>query len=74
MQLSVRDVDEKTFLKFKAESVRQGMNIGQAITFAMDSWLQKRQKKKLSLLQLEPTHWGKDSKRTSEEMDKLLYG
>lgn len=73
MQLSIKNVDEKIFKEFKAESVRQGKNIGNTLTLAMKLYLDKKRKTKLSILDFKPTSWGKGTERTSEEIDKILY-
>ena len=74
MQLSVKEVDEKVFREFKAEAVRDGMKVGQALTLAMQFWIQKVEKKpKLSLIDLKPRDWGKGTERLSEESDSVLY-
>ena len=74
MQLSVKDVDEKIFREFKAEAVREGVNVGKALNLAMAVWVQKSTKPKRSLLDLKPVSFGKGTERLSEEADKILYG
>ena len=74
MQLSVRDVDKKIFREFKAEATREGFKVGGALSLAMQLWLQKSRKPKMSLLDFKPTNWGKGTERLSEEVDKILYG
>lgn len=75
MQLSVKDVEEKVFREFKAESIKHGFKVGEALTMAMDVWIERVEKKpKMSLLDLKPTHWGKGTEKLSEEADKVLYG
>jgi len=74
MQASIKNIDESVFREFKAESIREGLKIGKALTLAMELFLEKgHQRPKMSLLKLRPTHWGKGTERTSEEIDKLLY-
>lgn len=73
MQLSVRDVDQKIFREFKAGVVREGLNLGKAITLAMQEWLAKTKKHKMSLLDYKATQWGKGTEKTSEEIDRILY-
>lgn len=74
MQLSVKNVEDDVFKEFKAESVREGFNVGKSLTLAMKLWLEKKHKKpKSSILSLKTIHWGKGSERTSEEIDKVLY-
>lgn len=74
MHVSVKDVDEQMFREFKAESVRDGLNIGKSLTQAMKLWLDRKEKKpRMSILNLKPKDWGKGTERASEEIDKILY-
>ncbi|HLD04526.1 MAG TPA: hypothetical protein VJG90_02290 [Candidatus Nanoarchaeia archaeon] len=74
MQLSVKEVDEQVFREFKAESVREGLKVGKALTWAMQFWLESREKKpKLSILDFKPRSWGKGTEHVSEEIDEILY-
>ncbi|MBI5798201.1 hypothetical protein HZA98_04840 [Candidatus Woesearchaeota archaeon] len=73
-QLSVKEVDKNTFREFKAESTREGLKIGQALTLAMQQWLKiEKKKQKRSFLDFKPKPWGKGTERISEETDKALY-
>tara|TARA_Y100000310_G_C20169190_1_gene572809 strand:- start:67 stop:288 length:222 start_codon:yes stop_codon:yes gene_type:complete len=73
MQLSVKNVDEKVFREFKAKAVQNKMKIGSALTFAMNSWLQKKEKKKYTLLDIEPIDLGQGPQDITKEMDEILY-
>lgn len=73
MQLSVRDVNEKVFREFKAKVAKEGMTVGQALTLAMEKWVDE-ESKKASLLSLKPTRWGDKGNKTSERVDEILYG
>ncbi len=74
MQVSVKNIEEHVFREFKAESVREGLKIGKALTLAMKLWLEARVRKpRLSLLHLKPQKWGKGTERTSEEVDAVAY-
>ena len=73
MQLSVKRVEESVFREFKAQSVREGMRVGDALTLAMKLWLDKARKPAKSLLDLKPTDWGKGTERASEKIDEALY-
>jgi hypothetical protein len=75
MQLSVKNVNDKVFREFKAEAVREGASVGEALTFAMDFWIRNRKKKpKMSLLDLKPVNFGPGSERLSEQIEEVLYG
>jgi len=76
MNITLRDVDEKVFRRFKAEAVKEGQKLGQAVTRAMKLWLEKRHEERgaeKSLLDLRPIDWGEGTEKTSTEIDSLLY-
>ena len=73
MQLSVRDVDEKVFKKFKARATEEDMPIGRALTMAMDTWL-VRKEKRASLTDLKPMSFGKHTRNLSVDVDRTVYG
>ncbi|RMF90457.1 MAG: hypothetical protein D6733_03835 [Methanobacteriota archaeon] len=76
MNITVRDVDEKVFRRFKAEAVKEGQKLGQAVTRAMKFWLEKKHEERgpaKSLLDLKPIDWGEGTEKTSTEIDSLLY-
>ena len=74
MQLSVKNVEENVFLEFRAESVREKLPVGKALTFAMRYWLQQRKKKsKRSILNFKAMDFGKGTERLSEQIDEALY-
>lgn len=73
MQLSVRDVDERTFKKFKAWAAEGDMPIGKALTLAMDQIISWRDPK-VKLTDFKPLNLGKNARHLSQEVDKVLYG
>jgi len=73
-QISVKDVRVKTFREFKSEAVRQGKNLGEALTLAMTLWLEKSPKKpRMRFMDFKARSWGSGTERTSEEIDSLVY-
>jgi hypothetical protein len=74
MNITVRGVDEKIFKEFKAEAVREGKKIGEALNEAMRVWLMRKRAKKLKLLDLKPFDWGEGTERLSVEVDQIIYG
>ncbi|MGQ4834204.1 MAG: hypothetical protein ACP6IS_09975 [Candidatus Asgardarchaeia archaeon] len=77
--ITIKNVDEKLYQEFKAEAIRSGMRISDAINEAMREWLtrkkQKRERKgKDSLLELveNPVDWGVET--DSSKIDEELYG
>jgi hypothetical protein len=74
MQLSVKNVEEEVFREFKAQSVREGMKVGDSLSLAMKLWIQRKSKKpRIKALNVTPTKWGKGTEKTSEEIDQILY-
>ncbi|MBI4139911.1 hypothetical protein HY483_03035 [Candidatus Woesearchaeota archaeon] len=74
IQLSVKNVEEKTFREFKAKSVQEGMNVGLALTLAMQDWIeQSKRKPKRNILDLKAWDWGKGTENISENADSILY-
>lgn len=49
MGVYIRGVDEKVYREFKAESVRRGLKIGEAVTEALKIWLNKHRKEEDSI-------------------------
>lgn len=75
--IAVRDVDEDTFRKFKAMSVQENIKLGDALTTAMKHLIEERkleEKHEIKRPKVKPFDWGKGTEKTSEEVDKILYG
>ena len=73
MTISIRNVDVVLFKQFKAEAIKEGVNLGEALNMAMMQWLSKNKNRK-SLLEFKPKSWGKNTADTSEKVDEILYG
>ncbi len=41
---------------------------------SMDIWFSKKREPKMKILDFKPSHWGKGTEKTSEEVDEILYG
>ncbi len=75
MNITIRDLQESIFRRFKAKAAEEGMKLGDAMTQAMELWLRENNlKPKGKLTDLTPFHWGKGTEKTSVEIDKILYG
>ena len=77
MNITIRGVDEKIFMEFKAEMVRKEMNLENALTNAMRTWLEKERRERKGnkhFLDLKPFDWGEGTERSSVEVDEILYG
>lgn len=74
MQVSIKNIEETTFREFKAESIREGLTMGNALTLAMKVWIEmKKTKPRKSILDFKPKNWGKGTERLSENIDSVLY-
>ena len=75
MNLTIRDLNESVFRRFKARAVEEGMKLGEALTQAMDIWIkQSTDKPERSLLDLETFDWGKGAEKVSAKIDEIMYG
>jgi len=77
--LTVRDVDEQEWRRFRAKTAEEGLKTGDALTQAMKLWVKERdsQRKKPDpnlLLKVKPITIGRKKVRWSEEIDETLYG
>lgn len=74
--IGVRDVDEKTFRRFKSLSIEQKMKLGEALTSAMQLMIEKQRiiTKEKKVPKVKPFPWDKGSERTSMEVDEIVYG
>jgi len=75
MNITVRDLDEMVFKRFKAKTVEKGMKLGEALTQAMQMWIKRRSvKRRAYLTDIEPFNWGEGTEKTSVVIDQILYG
>ena len=71
--ISIRGVNEDIFKEFKAKVVKKGMTIGQAVSMAMEEWVEEETEKR-DILDFKPWDWGDGTENTSEIVDEILYG
>jgi len=77
--LTVRDVDEEAWKKFKAKTAEEGLKTGDALTEALKIWVKEKESKSYKpdpkiLLKVKPVIIGRNKVRWSEEVDETLYG
>ncbi|GEM_PF-1348360 len=73
-QITVRDVNNEVFRTFKASAIKKGLNIGAALTLAMEHFTEELKEKQLKFSKHKPVSWGKGTEKTSEEVDTILFG
>lgn len=77
--LTVRDVDEEIWRKFRAKTEEEGIKTGQALNEALAVWIKEKERKKKhpdprNFLEVEGIIRAGRRVRWSEEVDKVLYG
>ena len=74
MNITVRDLNDEVFRRFKGRAAERGMKMGAAVTQAMQLFIardaQKSKRQALKRLQ----ERGKPTDATSKEIESLLYG
>lgn len=73
--ISIREVDEKTFRKFRSKSIENRLKLGEALTKAMQKMVDEMESKKTKIKKpkVKPFSWGEGTERTSEKIDEILY-
>lgn len=74
MDTTIRNIDPFVYKKLKEKAAAEGISIGEAVTKAISEWLSLPKKKKRSILEIEPEHFGYQYRNLSEEIDEVLYG
>lgn len=75
MNITVRDLNESVFRKFKGKAAERGLKMGAAVTQAMQLFIAQEARKPIrrgDTIRLSDLTKGKDP--TSDEIDSLLYG
>lgn len=76
MDTTIRNLDEETYRRLRANAALRGLTVGEAITEAMRAYLERGgiARKRRSFADLPTEDFGKGSERASEEVDATLYG
>ena len=70
--ITIRDVDENTWRRFKSKAAAVDLSLGKALGFAIDSWSVRPHKKGKGFFDLDPIHI-EGGERLSEEIDEIVY-
>ncbi len=73
MDTTIRNIDPIVYKKLKTKAAEEGISIGEAVTRAITEWLGLTKKKKRSIIDIEPEHFGYQYRNLSEEIDKVIY-
>jgi len=72
MDTTIRNLDPFVYNKLKTKAAQEGISIGEAVTKAISEWL-GLPKKKRSIIEIKPEHFGEKYQNLSEEIDEVLY-
>lgn len=75
--ITVRGVDDEVLGTFKAKAAEHKMKIGKALTEAMQVWMRTKEHPKKGGKILARSHsfdWGKNTERTSTQVDDIMSG
>jgi plasmid stability protein len=73
MDTTIRNIDPIVYKKLKTKASQEGISIGEAVTRAITEWLGLTKKKKRSIIDIEPEHFGYQYRNLSEEIDEVIY-
>ena len=74
--ITVRDVDDGVLVTFKAKATEHKMKMGKALTEAMQVWIRAKEHTKKGgkvFAKSRSFDWGKDTEKTSSQIDSILY-
>jgi hypothetical protein len=77
--LTVRDVDERIWRRFRAKTEEEGLKTGQALNEALGIWIEQRERRAglpdaRRFLKMEGIVRSRKRVNWSEEIDEMLYG
>ena len=74
MNITVRDLNEEIFRKFKGKAAERGMKMGTAVAHAMKLFIENEVAVQVKKPMPKPARWSGARDSTSKEIDSLLYG
>ena len=74
IQVTIKNMDEDAFSELKAEAARKKLQVGTALSIAIEGWLSESKKPKLSLTNWKTIKGGAKTRLLSEQADSILYG
>lgn len=73
IQVTIKNVDEDAFSELKAEAAKKKLQVGRALSLAIEAWLSQSRKPKLFLSKWRTIKGGAKTRLLSEQIDSLLY-
>ncbi len=73
MDTTIRNIDPFVYKKLKIKAAEEGISVGEAVTKAISEWLGLSKKKKRSIVEIKPEHFGCQYRNLSEDIDEVLY-
>ena len=74
IQVTVKNVDADAFKELKAEAIRNKLQVGKALSLAIENWLSQSRKSKLLFTSWKTIKGGAKTKNLSGQVDSILYG
>lgn len=73
MDTTIRNIDPIVYKKLKTKAAEEGISIGEAVTKAISEWLGLTKKRRKSIIDIKPEHFGYKYRNLSEEIDEVIY-
>lgn len=73
--ITIRGVSVNVWRNFRAAMIKENVNIGEAVTGALEIYLKKQEgeKPKYNFMDLKPVDFGPGNENLSERIDEVLY-
>jgi len=68
MDTTIRNIDPIVYKKLKIKAEQEGITIEEAVTKAINEWLGLSKKRKRSITEIKPEHFGKQYRNLSVEL------
>ena len=74
IQVTIKNIDEDAFSELKAEAARKKLQVGTAMSIAIEKWLSESKRPKMLLTNWKTITGGARTRLLSEQVDSILYG
>jgi len=73
IQVTIKNVDAGAFSELKAEAARNKLQVGTALSLAIEKWLSESKKPRLPFAKWKTIKGGAKTRYLSEQVDSILY-